>query len=177
MHLIYAVLTIMLVGLFSNSMFRSIHRSEVKMVLNEVMTELTGTGYDVLEFIGRREFDENTDESKMSPLVYPVISTAAELTATADFGGCSSLTYSNPACDDIDDFDGLAVDVTTSGLTYSINVDVQYVDPLTAAPSIGKSYAKEVTLTLTNPYLLVGGAPLEVTLFRVFTYDRHTTSP
>ena len=177
MHLLYALLSIMLVGLFSTSMFRSIHHSENKMVLNEVLTELSGAGYNVLEFIGRRAYDENTDESKIFPLVYPVITGTGQLTAAADFGGCASLTYANPTCDDLDDFDGLVVTVTEGGLEYNVSIDVQYVDPLTASPSLGKAFGKEVTLTITNPYVLVGGAPLEVSLSRAFTYDRHIQSP
>ena len=177
MHMIYAVLSIMLVGIFSTNMFRSIHQGELKMITNEVVTELTGAGYSVLEFIGRRAFDENTDESKIDPLVYPVITGTGQLTSIAGFGGCASLTLADPGCDDIDDFDGVTVDVDHGEFVYEVVVDVQYVDPQTAVPSGSPTYAKEVTLTLTNPYVLIGGQPLQVTVSRVFTYGRHTTSP
>lgn len=177
MHLIYAVMSIMLVGIFSTNMFRSIHQSELRMITNEVLTELTGAGYDVLEFIGRRAFDENTDESKIDPLVYPVITTVGQLTSIAGFGGCDSFTLAPPGCDDIDDFDGVTADVTLGAFVYEVEVDVRYVVPTTAAPSASPTYAKEVTLTLTNPYVLIGADPLQVTVSRVFTYGRHTTSP
>lgn len=178
MHLIYAVLSILLVGLFSMNMFRSMHHVQNKMVVNEVVTELTGAGYDVLEFIGRRPFDENTDESKITPLTYPVINGTNQLTAKVDFEGCTALAVSNPACDDIDDFDGLTVTVGVDGFQYEISIAVNYVDPLNPdTPAAGKTFAKEVALTITNPYLLVGGQPLEVKLKRVYTYNRHITAP
>lgn len=178
MHLITAVLSVLLVGLFSTNMFRSMHRTQNKMVLNEVVTALTGAGYDVMELIGRLPFDENTDESKITPLTYPVVTGTNQITAKANFGGCAALAVSNPSCDDIDDFDGLIVTVDADGFEYEVSIDVRYVDPLNPdTPAAGITFAKEVALTISNPYLLVGGQPLEVELKRVFTYNRHVTSP
>jgi len=179
MHLIYAVLAIMMVGLFSLNMHRSMHQSQNRMVVNEVVTELTGAGYDILELIGRLPFDENTDESKQSPLEYPVINFTSELTPAAQFGGCTAVALEDPACDDIDDFHGIPTfTITVDGLEYEADVAVQYVDPVNPdTPAGGNSYAKEVELTITNPYLLVGGQPIQVNVRRVFTYNRHTTAP
>ncbi len=179
MHLIFAVLSIMLVGLFSMNLHRSMHQSQNRMVVNEVVTALTGAGYDVLELIGRLPFDENTDESKKDPLEYPVITSTNQLTPAAEFGGCTALALSNPACDDIDDFHGIPTfTVTADGLEYEIDIVVQYVNPDSPdTPAGGNSYAKEVALTITNPYLRVGDQPLQVNVRRVFTYNRHTTAP
>ena len=177
MHLIYAVLAIMLVGLYSMNMHRSMHQTQNKMVVNEVLTQLTGAGYDVVDYIGRRPFDENTDESKQSPLSYPVITGTGFLTPKGSFGGCASLTLSDPACDDIDDFDGLAITVALGGFDYAVEVDVNYVDPNNPSnPATGNSYAKEVAVTISNPYVVVGGQPLEVRVTQVYTYNRHTSS-
>jgi hypothetical protein len=179
MHLIYAVLAIMLVGLFSMNMHRSMHQSQNKMVVNEVVTELTGAAYDVLELIGRLPFDENTDESKKDPLEYPVINGTGQLSSSAQFGGCEALEFIPTDCDDIDDFHAIpSVTVDVDGLEYEMDVAVQYVDPSNPdTPSGGNSFAKEVAITITNPYFRVGGEPLQVTIKRIFTYNRHTTAP
>ena len=180
MHLLYALLAMLLVALFSLNMQRGIHATEQQMIVNEVATQLTGVGVDVLEHIERTPFDENTDESKQVPLEYPVITGTGQLTPDggAQWGGCTSLALSDPSCDDIDDFDGVSVDVDVDGLVYTVEVAVQYVSPATTpatlAPSGAQTYAKEVTLTISNPYLLLGGTPLQVELKRVFTYNRHT---
>jgi hypothetical protein len=178
MHLIYAILAILLVGLFSMNMHRSMHHTQNSMVVNEVVTQLTGAGYDVLDLIGRQPFDENTDESKQTPLTYPVIGNTGQLTPKADFGGCTALAVWTSGCDDLDDFDGLTIEVDVDGFQYETSIAVGYVDPLDPdSPSGGNSYAKEVTLTISNPYLLIGGQPMEVDLSRVYTYNRHTSSP
>lgn len=178
MHLIYAVVAIMLVGLFSMEMSRSIRHAETKMVLNEVLTQLSGAGYDVLEFAGQFPFDENTDESKQTPLQYPVITSVGELTALADFGGCVGLVFTDPTCDDLDDLDDLQVVVDVDGFEYTVTIDVRYVNANNPDQVyVGKSFAKELALTITNPYLLVGGQPLQVTVSRVFTYNRHIKAP
>lgn len=176
MHMIYAVLAIMLVGLFSLNMHRSMHQSQNRMVVNEVVTELTGAGYDVLEFIGRLPFDENTDESKKDPLEYPVINGPNQLTPVGNFGGCAALALVPDDCDDIDDFHNVPdVTIDVDGLEYDVEVAVRYVDPLNPeTASAGNSLAKEVALTITNTYLLVGGDPLQVNVKRIFTYNRHT---
>ena len=179
MHMIYAVLAIMLVGIFSMNMHRSMHHSQNKMVVNEIVTELTGAGYDMLEMIGRLPFDEHSDETKKSPLTYPVITTPGQLTPPGSFGGCTAINIEVTACDDIDDFHGIPTfTIDVDGLEYEADVNVRYVlynDPDT--PAGAQSYAKEVRLTITNPYLLIGGDPLEVNVRRVFTYNRHTTAP
>ena len=180
MHLIYAVLAIMLVGVFSMNMHRSMHQAQHKMVLNEVTTELTGAAYDVLEHIGRQPFDENTNEQKISPLVYPIITAENQLTQAggAEWGTCTSLSVTADTCDDLDDFDGVATTVVVDGFQYDVEIDVAYVDPANPNSLPGtRTYAKQVAVTISNTYIRVGGQPLEVTIKRVFTYNRHTQSP
>ena len=179
MHLLYALIAVMLVGLFSMHMHRGIGGVQTDMWQNEVLTQVSGVGLNILENIVRRPFDENTDESKKDPLTYPVINSAVMLTAETSFGGCTSLEYVNPTCDDVDDFDGLSVDAQVEGLAYTITVNVQYVDPNAPATSTGgvKSLAKEVELTITTPLLQTGGQPIQMTMSRVTTYNRHLASP
>ena len=180
MHLLYALIAVMLVGLFSMHMLRGIRDVQTDMWQNEVLTQVTGVGLDVLEHIVRQPFDESTDESKQDPLIYPVINSPVMLTAEAFFGGCgNSLDYVNPACDDIDDFDGTEINAEVEGLPYTITVNVQYVNPNAPATSTGgvKSLAKEVELTITTPLLQAGGQPIQMTMSRVATYNRHLQAP
>jgi hypothetical protein len=175
--LIYAILAILMLMFLGLNMTRGQLRTQDKILLNEVATELSGVAYSILDFIGRRPFDENTDESKVpQPVEYPVITDVSELTAENNFGGCTAMALVDPTCDDIDDFDGLTGTTTVGGLTYSYVVNVRYVNPANPATTSGgnPTYAKEVEVTVQNPYLTMNGAPLPVTLRRVFSYNRHT---
>lgn len=174
MQVIYSLLAIMLLGLFSLNMLRGIHFSQNDMVENEVATQLTSIGTDVLEFIGRTAFDENVDESKISPLSFPIVTNAGQLTTT--FGGCTALEIVNPTCDDLDDFDGLVVTRQAVDLPYTVTIAVRYVDPNNPTQALSPSFAKEVRLTITSPLLTVNDTPIPVTLTRVFTYNRITST-
>ena len=64
------------------------------------------------------------------------------------------------------------------GLTYQIEVEVAYVDPLAPTVQTGSpTFAKEVRLTITTPDFVIGNNPLEVELSQVYTYNRITTTP
>lgn len=178
MQLISTILAALLVGLFSIHMSRGIREVQNDMWQNETLTQVTGVGQDILEHIVRRPFDENTDESKKNPLVYPVITSAVMLTADASFGGCTGLDLVTPTCDDIDDFDGLTVTRTIDNIPFQVLIAVQYVNPDDPSEaSASKTVAKEVSLTITTPFIKVGGNNLEMKLSRVATYNRHMTAP
>jgi hypothetical protein len=177
--LIYAILAILLLMFLGLNMTRGQLRTQDKMVVNEVATELSGVAYSVLDFIGRRPFDERTDESKITPpIVYPVITSTSQLTPAANFGGCTSMALVAVQCDDVDDYHLLTGSTTVGGLTYSYAISVRYVNPANPSQAAGsQTYAKEVSVTVQNPYLTMNGAPLPVVMRRVFSYNRHTTAP
>lgn len=178
MQLISTILAALLVGLFTIHMSTGIRQVHNDMWQNEVMTQVSGVGQDVLEHVLRRSFDENTDESKINPLSYPVITSAAQLTSDANFGGCTSLDLVTPTCDDIDDFDGLSVTKTSNGFPFTVDIQVQYVNPDDPTQvSSSRTVAKEVQVTVTTPMLTIGGNPIEVKMSRVVTYNRHMTAP
>lgn len=174
---LYGILAIMLVMFLSLNVVRGTTSTQQKMILNEVGTLLTGIGMDVLDHIERKPFDRATDESKTAgPPTYPMVTVAAQLTGenTGEWGtnACAGFLL----CDDIDDFDGQTVTRDLDGLVYTVEIEVHYVDAATFADSGGtKTFAKEVTVTISNPYLTIGDDPLEVAISRVFTYERITS--
>lgn len=186
--LIYGILAILLIVFLGLNMQRGQLRTEERMMVNEVATDLSGVAYSILDFIGRTPFDELTDESKRGqPVVYPVITSPTGLTAAASFGGCTTLFSAtpptdrfalvNPTCDDVDDFHGLAGAIVVGGLSYDFTIAVRYVDPANPATASGvNTYAKEVEVIVQNAHLTSNGAPMPVSMRRVFTYNRHTTT-
>ena len=157
------------------------------MVLNEVVTQVTGISVDILEHIGNKFFDESTDETGISPADFPLVTFTAELTGEGGFGNtgdgatCDHTNFYDPDCNDIDDFHGITLNRTVEGIPYTAVVSVDYVDednPDTDQdPDLPhtRTFAKMVTVTITSPYLLLGNIPLEVKLHRVFTYNRITS--
>lgn len=205
MHLIYTLLAMLLVGILSLSLLRTSASSEQRMVTNEIMTQVTGVADEVFEHAAGYWFDERVDEGDypIQPPIFPIITSAQinELTAETDvsagptddgWGGCATSVYSQDTnmgqnrlqntarpetCDDLDDLHGLTLDMERDGLSYQVEVEVAYVDPLSpTAPTGGtKTFAKAMQLTITTPDFVIGGDPLEVVFVQVFTYDRITT--
>jgi hypothetical protein len=178
MQLVSTIAAILLVGLFTIHMSTGIRQVQNDMWQNEALTQVTGIAEEVIEYILHRPFDENTDESKIDPLSYPVITSASQLTAAASFGGCTTLDLVDPTCDDIDDFDGLTFTRSVENIPYTVEVAVQYVNPSDPSEaSAAKTVAKEVTLTISTPLIQVGGNDFEIKISRVATYNRHMTAP
>lgn len=173
-QLIYSVLGLAVAILFSTTLARSSHKGGQNIVSNEVLTQMLGVGQDVLEDVGRRAlpFDEKTDESKLpTPIDYPVVHSAAELTPADQFGGCVSYT----ACEDLDDFHGMSFTRTSNDIEYDVTVEVRYVDeddPDTQGAA--QTFAKEVNVIVANRSILMFGQPITVEYARVFTYDKAT---
>ena len=119
--------------------------------------------------VGAQPFDARTDT-----LLYPdPPSGPHELTAESYFGGeCDP--YLN--CLDIDDFHGKTI-VIQRGTSYSVTVDVKYVNELDPTILAGtQTFAKLVTLTIENTYIRdpVEDRPLAMNISRVYTYLRTT---
>lgn len=193
-QVLQGMLAVLMAGLLALGFNRAVFQNEYKMIVNETTTGLVSAGEAVLEHIGSTAFDEKTNESKLpKPISYPVVTSTGDLTTQAKFGtaddpskgACTS--FKDAGCDDIDDFDGVSDTLTTGKIKpddpnsdavfyYQVQVNVQYVDPVTHVSTGGTpSWAKEVEVVLTNPFLRVGGSPFQVRLYRVFTYQRFTS--
>ncbi len=169
MQTLYALLAMALVALLSLTVASSSRRSSQRMAVSEVSTQASGVAIDVIEQIARAPFDVATDTSKVS--VWPPVSSAAGLTAEADFGGCA---YFN-TCESVEEFDGVTFDYTRDGFTYGVSIVVRYVDEDNPNYQTGsQTFAKQVTVDIASPHLQIGAAPAVLRMQRVITYDKVT---
>ncbi len=181
-QLIYSILALLLIMLLSMTMQRGIGRDQQEQTLNEVGTQLTGVGTEVLELIGTQYFDRFTfDNRNTRPYCGRVADNGEEQDrfsrpSSTNFGACA-----NPdACAYIEGFDGLTFTRTQGDFEFEVEVlSIEYVDPddfTRTVTSDSTSFAKKVTIEVTNPYLYIGDDPNEpasqfsLTLERVFTY-------
>lgn len=172
MQALYGILAMSLVALLSLTVMQASRSTENRIIVNEVATQATGAGVDVLEAIGRLPFDSKTDTMKV--FTFPTVTGPNELTAEADFGGCVSFA----TCEDIDDFHGLTFVRTLDGFDFTVDVSVRYVVETSPDQYSGtQTFAKEVRLEITNPYIYFGSPsnPLTIELRRVFSYQRVTS--
>ena len=184
---LYGLIAVALSMILSLNLLRTTTGAEQRMVLNEVATHVTGIGENLMEHIGNQAFDDNTHEGKAipQPPVFPLVTSPTMLTAEGAFGNtgdgvdCDHTTpdFYDADCDDIDDFHGMTLTREIEGVSYTATIAVRYV--LVDTPDVYsggvQTYAKEVVITVTSPYLLLGGTPLEVVLARVFSYKRIVT--
>jgi hypothetical protein len=170
-----------MVMMLSLNLLRITTGTERQMVLNEVATQVTGFAVDIMEHVGNKWFDEVTDETGVT--IFPLVTSQTQLTASTSFGNvgdglnCNPADFYDPDCNDIDDFHGMTVNRDLDGIPYTATISVRYVredDPSTVTD---KSFAKEVSVVITSPYLLLGNTPLQVTLTRVYAYNRIITAP
>lgn len=169
MQTLYSLAAMALAMLLAINLYRGVTGTQQSMIVNEVATQLSGVGVDVLEHIGSFPFDSAVDTAKVA--TFPPITSVTDLTDDANFGnGCVQVEN----CEDIDDFDGKTIYRIENQMPYTIQVSVQYVeetDPSTA--SAVQTFAKEVTVSITNPNLTIGSlnTPFVVEMKRVFTYQ------
>lgn len=135
---------------------RSILTARLDMVDTEYETVATGAGLDILDYIASKPFDEATDGR--------VVTNVAELTPLPFATGG---TYE--AAEDIDDFNGIVPFVYNTdfpNVPFTIAIEVRYVEENDLSQvATSQTFAKEVLVTLTNPYM-----ERPVTLSRVFSY-------
>jgi hypothetical protein len=204
MHLLYALIALMLVGVLALSSMRMSTQSEQRMISNEIMTQVTGLADEVFDHADAYWFDERTNEQRVTiqPPIFPIIqaSQTSDLTSPSavpgigsdGWSGCTDAIYAPDAntgqmrlqnaarpqsCDDLDDLHGLRLDMDRGGLTYRVDVSVEYVEPLNPTnPSASQTFAKRLSLRIVTEDYQIAGNPLEVEMSRVFTYDRVTQS-
>ena len=170
-QLIYAVSAVAMAGALSLSVSRGIFASKQLAFRNQMLTQVSGVANEILEDIGSTPFDDRT-----RPGNFPAPpNSAAELTQLSNFGGnCDP----EATCDDIDDFHGKSFSREPGGIPFNVDVSVKYVsedDP--ASVETAPTFAKEVTLTITTPYVYRGTLdhPIKIVISRVFTYFKNTT--
>jgi hypothetical protein len=170
-QMIYAIAALAAVTLFSVSLRHSGVNTEQEMFITEARTRMIGIARESVEEISRMElpFDEKTDADRLSQyVVFPYVSSAAELTAVGAFGGCTTM---HTGCLDLDDFHGLELlDQDADGLPFDLAVEVVYVDTLSGAASGSQTYAKELTVTVTTGAVRISEQPVSVSYSRVYAY-------
>ena len=180
---LYGLIAITLAMMLALNLMRTVTGTQRKMILNEVAMQVTGISVDIMEHLANKSFDENTVETGVDLSNLPLVTSANQLTNPGGFGYnqdgglCDAPNFFyDPDCDDIDDFHGLTLNRTVNGIPYTAEIMVRYVEednPSLPAPD--HTFAKEVTVKITSPYLLIGNDPIEATFSRVFAYNRITS--
>jgi hypothetical protein len=160
-YLLAALLVVMIVGMQMN---RGAEATLQQQTLNEVGTQLTGVGTEVLERIGGSYFDRYT-------YVRRGTRPWCGRTTTPD----SFSTVYVPSRRYIEGFVDFDTTLTRGEFAYHVSVDtVAYVQPTDFATTSGTpTYAKRVSVTVENPFLYLGDDPTNtfaLTMTRVFTY-------
>ncbi|MDX1419531.1 MAG: hypothetical protein R3181_06140 [Rubricoccaceae bacterium] len=160
-YLVVAVLVVMIVGMQMN---RGAETTLQRQTLNEVATQLTGVGTEVLEMVGSTHFDRYTFANQGNR-------PWCGRTTSAD----SFSTAYVPSRRYIEGFVDLDTTLTRSDLDFRVVVDtVEYVSTVDyTTPSATPTFAKRVTVTAENPYLYLGDDPsntFTLSMDRVFTY-------
>ena len=177
-QLIYSILALLLIMFLSMNMQRSIGKDQESQALNEVTTQLTGAGTEVLEQIGATYFDRyhptNLGNEPYCGLLHDYETNL--LTAEVDFPTYQCADFAT--CAYIEGFLDLSTTIKRGDFEFEVNVtDIEYVDPVTYATSANQTFAKRVTVNVDNPYLYIGDDPndpesqLDLSMSRVFTYS------
>lgn len=176
-QILYSIAAILLLGMSVLNINVKIHGTQERLMFNELALGMTSVGAEMLNEIGKHDFDPGTISGMM-------VSTDS-LSYSSAFGSGSCNPDANfDSCFTVSDFHGKAASRTItrvhSGTPYTVtyevtDIDVQYVSetaPHTpVANATDRTFAKEVTLTISTPVLVDGnGDPFEVTMSRVFMY-------
>lgn len=177
---IYGLTAILIVVMLALNVMRIVTGTERKMVVNEVATQVRGLAVDVMEHVGNKWFDEVTDETDAEPSDFPLVTASSFLTPESGFGttgdGIDCTAFYDPDCNDIDDYDGMTFSRDIEGIPFTATISVQYVDEDDPDQATGtQTYAKEVVVEVSSPFLLLGNDPITVTLRRTFAYNRITS--
>lgn len=172
---IYGLVALALVSMLALSMHQGTTSTQQRHILNEVTTQVTGVGVEVFDHIGRAgvAFDKFVVDTQTTFPTCGRTTSADVFTPEASFVPAGS--YASSAY--IEGFDGMTdVPIDRDDIPFLVDIAVTYVDPVTLAPSAGPTFAKEVTLTISSPFLFIKtpDTPVEVRMQRVFEYDTVT---
>ena len=172
---IYGLVALALVSMLALSMHQGTTSTQQRHILNEVTTQVTGVGVEVFDHIGRTgvAFDKFVVDTQTTFPTCGRTTSAAVFTPEASFVPAASYATSTY----IEGFDGMTdVPIDRDDIPFLVDIEVAYVDPVTLAPSGAPTFAKEVTLTISSPFLFIKtpATPVEVRMQRVFEYDMVT---
>lgn len=178
--MIYSVAAILLLGVAFLNVNQKIHGTDERIMFSELTVEMTGVGAEILDEIGKELFDPVTS----SGLTIPTSDLSTTPYSTASTCDPNDPNYSG--CSTIGDFHGKTATrnrtrthsvngaTTTYTVPYNVtDIAVDYVSEASPHTSTGgaKSFAKEVTLTVSTPALVNGnGDPFEIQMSRVYMY-------
>ena len=170
-QMIYSIAAVAMAGALSLSVSRGSVAGKKQVIRHQLVSQVSGVANEILEDIGSKPFDYRTSEAN-----FPTPpNSAAELTQVSNFGGNCDPELD---CADIDDFHGKTLSRLPGGLPFDVAVTVSYVneDDPNATASV-PTFAKEVTLTITSPFIYHGRPDnlIPITISRVFTYFKNTT--
>ena len=148
------LLGLMITMLLSFNVQRASVTAKVQVINNEMETIASGVALEVLDYVGSKPFDTAT---ALGP-----VENASELTPLPFSSG---LAFEE--ADDLDDFHHIELHTLPEfDFDFTVDLTVEYVeenDPAVIATT--QTFAKKVTVTITNAYLQT-----PVTLSQVYTY-------
>lgn len=175
-QILYTLTAIFILGITVLTLNVKIHGTQERIMFSELSLEMTEVGAEILNEIGKHDYDPNTIFGEVLP--------RSSLSPEGSWGG----GFCNPnarfsGCFVINDFNGKTAERTVTrthkGTSYDVvynvtDIAVHYVTedaPHTPSPGKAQTYAKEVTLKVSTPALVDGtGAPIEIPMARVYTY-------
>jgi len=171
---LFALLAVMILGIFSLQMNRTIFAGEQKMILNEVATLATGVGTELLEEIGSKNYSFG--------IANQVFHEGQRDSLYAKGNFCNGPCLCDPdvnfaGCDFITSFDGKKATRERGGILFEVDFEVNYVQENDPSVISGTpTFVARVDLRITSPLLYVGSPdnPLEYKMSRVFTHPRVT---
>ena len=165
-----SLLALLLVMFLSVQSFQIVNRTERQIVLNEISTQLTGVGVEVIERVGTSLFDQSTAGGI-------IVTSVDSLTATIDFGpgtpACDYDPSSATQCVAVEQFDGLNLTINREGIVYDVSIGVSFYDIMTNSTTTTKTFAKQIEVNISNPNLYISTPDnlLQVNMARIYTYS------
>jgi len=171
---LYGVIALALVSMLALNLQRGTTNTQQRQIVNEVATQVIGVAGEVFDHIARDSvfFDKYVFDTRFLFPTCGRTTSPAGFTPKAAFVPAASYATGRY----IEGFDSLQVTIDRDDIAYVVGIAVDYVDPVTLAPSATPTFAKEVTLTISSPllFLKTPDSPVEVTMRRVLEYDRVT---
>ncbi|NBB75674.1 MAG: hypothetical protein GVY35_18680 [Bacteroidetes bacterium] len=178
---LYGLVALSIVTMIMLSLLRRTTASHQRQAFTETTMQVTGLATAVFDHMEPMYFDRAIAQSIDTPPTCGHVSRPEALTPAGAFTPCTAgdtpeARYT--ACHYLEGFDGLTdVPFERGGFDFEVDIDVEYVDPDTHQPSATPTFAKAVTLSITNPHMHLGrdrSRPLTVEMRRVMYYDRVT---
>ncbi len=175
-----AILSLVLMSFIAFRQMQAEQFTRVRMLDDEVETMAAGVSLSVIEYIGTKDFDQNTR------LTGGLVTNANTLTSASSFPSGRRCDLTAPiqttspydACDDLEDFNAMQWEqvpfvVRGDTIWFQASAEVTYMD-LNQQPTTTRTFSKRVTV-LVRDVPVTGTEPLlrlPVRLPRVFSYPK-----